>query len=140
MHELQRADGRREENDGVRTPGERDDLDVGEICHVLQNRRRRRVLDLLREGDGSATLSELAENIAAEEHDTTVDALRSDERKRVYIALYQGHLPKMDDAGVLDFDADRGTVVLLPLAERLSAALDALRGCGDGAGGPGATG
>ncbi|MFB6224146.1 MAG: hypothetical protein ABEH86_10810 [Haloarcula sp.] len=83
-----------------------------DLFHVLQCRRRRLVLKYLYEypGDKPANMSDIAEHIAALEHDTTVDALRSKERQRVYIALYQSHLPKMDDAGVINYNQDRGLV------------------------------
>lgn len=94
------------------------ELTRDDIFHVLQCRRRRLVLKYLHEytGDEPADMSDIAEHIAALEHDTTVDALRSKQRQRVYIALYQSHLPKMDDAGVVDYNQDRGLVEPTPLA------------------------
>ena len=88
------------------------ELTRDDIFHVLQCRRRRLVLKYLQEydGDGPATMSDIAEHIAAFEYDTTVAALRSQERQRVYIALYQSHLPKMDKAGVIEYEQDRGLV------------------------------
>jgi len=80
------------------------------IFEVLKNRRRRDVLEYLQSTDGEARLAELAERIAAWENDIEVAALNSTQRKRVYVALYQTHLPKMDDAGVIEFDGDRKTV------------------------------
>ncbi|WP_423999561.1 DUF7344 domain-containing protein [Haloarcula salina] len=95
-----------------------EELTRDDIFHVLQCRRRRLVLKYLHEysGDEPADMSDIAEHIAALEHDTTVDALRSKQRQRVYIALYQSHLPKMDDAGVVDYNQDRGLVEPTPLA------------------------
>lgn len=83
-------------------------LDV--IFDILKNRRRRLVLRYARENEEPFTLSDLAEYIAADENDKPVQQLTSDERKRVYVGLYQCHLPRMDDAGVLDFDRNRGTI------------------------------
>ncbi|WP_249269061.1 MULTISPECIES: hypothetical protein [unclassified Halorubrum] len=70
------------------------------------------VIHFLRENDGESVLNDLAEHIAAEENDTTVRQLSSDQRKRVYIGLYQCHLPKMDSLGVIDYDKNRGTIEL----------------------------
>ena len=78
---------------------------------LLSNHRRRRVLTNLMEND-TAVVGELAEHIASTENGKSVAALSSQERKRVYIALYQSHLPKMADAGVIDYDKNRGTVSL----------------------------
>jgi hypothetical protein len=96
------------------TPQGQDDsgasLDV--IFEILKNSRRREVLHFLRERDEQVSLGELAEHVAAIENETTTDALTSSERKRVYVGLYQCHLPKMDDIGVVDFNQDRGHITL----------------------------
>jgi hypothetical protein len=90
-----------------------DDLEIGEVFELLKNERRRRVIEYLKdEDDGETTLDVLAEHIAALENDIDVRQLSSSQRKRVYIALYQCHLPKMDNFGVIDYDKDRGTVAL----------------------------
>ncbi|SEG58396.1 DUF7344 domain-containing protein [Halobellus limi] len=87
-------------------------LDKGEIFDLLKNSRRRSTIRYLREHGGNAELKDIAEHIAAEENDTTVRQLSSDQRKRVYIGLYQCHLPKMDKLGVVEYDKNRGTIEL----------------------------
>ncbi|ELY54716.1 MULTISPECIES: DUF7344 domain-containing protein [Natronococcus] len=94
------------------------------IFELLKNRRRREVLTYLLEADETVTLGELAEQIAAWENDTSVNALSSDQRKRVYVALYQTHLPKMDDAGIVEYDQDRGLITLADNADLLMMYLD----------------
>ncbi|MFC4541777.1 ArsR family transcriptional regulator [Halosolutus amylolyticus] len=94
------------------------------IFELLKNRRRREVLTYLLEADETVTLGELAEQIAAWENDTEVNALSSDQRKRVYVALYQTHLPKMDDAGIVEYDQDRGLISLSDNADLLMMYLD----------------
>lgn len=91
-----------------------DELSLSTTFELLKNRRRRETIAYLLEHDGSSTLSDLAEHIAALENGIEVVELSSDQRKRVYIGLYQCHLPKLDKAGVIDFDKNRGTVVLKP--------------------------
>jgi len=91
-------------------------LDV--IFDVLRNRRRRLVLKAIEERDGSTTLSDLAEHIGGIENGKDPDALNAQERKRVYVGLYQCHLPKMHDAGAIEFDKDRGTVERGEIADR----------------------
>lgn len=82
-----------------------------DVFHLLQNRRRRLVLRYLTEHDTPAVeMREVAEQVAAWENDTTVAALTSDARQRVYIALYQSHLPKLDERGVIEYDQNRGTI------------------------------
>ena len=94
-----------------RGPSEQE-LPLDVTFEILKNRRRRLVLDYLREADETVRIGELAEHIAAIENDIPVQQLNSQQRKRVYIGLYQCHLPKMDDAGVVDFNQDRGLVDL----------------------------
>lgn len=85
-------------------------LPLDELFDLLQNQRRRYVLRYLDTAEGQVTLSELAEQIAAWENDKPVKSITSSERKRVYVGLYQGHLPKMDGMGVISFNKPRGLV------------------------------
>lgn len=101
------TDGAADTPAAAKTPAIELEKDV--IFEILKNQRRRRVVQYLRE-HGDTELGDLAESIAAEENETTVAQLSSEERKRVYIGLYQTHLPKMDDAGVVAYDQSRGTV------------------------------
>jgi DNA-binding transcriptional ArsR family regulator len=91
---------------------------------ILKNSRRRDMLRYLREHGGESTLSDLAELIAAKENGVERRLLSSDERKRVYIGLYQCHLPKMDDAGIVDFDKRSGSVHLRSEARQLFRHID----------------
>ncbi len=98
---------------------EDDTLTKDDIFEVLYNERRREIIAYLQENDETSTVSDLAEHIAAKENDTTVQALSSYERKRVYVGLYQNHLPMMDDVGVVDYNKNRGTVELEECASQL---------------------
>ncbi len=82
------------------------------VYDILSSPRRRYVLYYLRKEDGPIELTTLAEHVAAWENDTSVDSLTDQERKRVYVSLYQTHVPKLDDAGIVDYDQDEGTVSL----------------------------
>lgn len=93
------------------TPGPQD-VSLDTVFMILKNSRRRAVLRYLVEVEAETTLDTLAEHIAAAENGIDVQALSSSQRKRLYIGLYQAHLPKMDDAGVIEFDKHRGRVEL----------------------------
>lgn len=108
----------------VEEPEEGYDLPLDQTFEILKNSRRRETLQYLKEHGGEATLSEVAEHIAAIENETTVQAISSTQRKRVYVGLYQCHLPKMDDTDVVDFDQNRGTIELGPNAGQLDPYLD----------------
>ena len=103
---------------GAETPSEEasedepEEISKDDLFHVLQNDRRRRVLAYLTHhaDDGPFEMRTIAEQVAAWEHDTTVRQLMSDQRQRVYIALYQSHLPKLDEVGLIDYNQSRGIV------------------------------
>ena len=87
-------------------------VDRETVFSILSNRRRRYVLHFLKGRDGPVELRELSERIAAWENGCRPERITSKERKRVYAALHQSHLPKMDRAGVVSYDRDRGTIEL----------------------------
>ena len=88
------------------------DVPLDVIFEILKNERRRLVLGFLVDAEDTVTQGELAEHIAAIENDTSVSNLGAQQRKRVYIGLYQCHLPKMADAGAVEFNQDRGLISL----------------------------
>lgn len=110
------------EESGGETEPEEPSLDV--IFDILRNERRRLVLRAVKERGGSTTLGELAEHIGGIENGKPPDELDSKERKRVYVGLYQTHLPKMDDAGAVRYDQDRGTIEEGPSADAFQRYLD----------------
>ncbi|MFC4448925.1 DUF7344 domain-containing protein [Halorussus aquaticus] len=89
------------------------------IFDVLKNRRRRYTLHYLKQEERPVELSELAEQVAAWENDTTIEGLSANERKSVYTSLYQTHLPKLADAGIVDYNQNRGVVELSENAAQL---------------------
>lgn len=82
---------------------------IDEVFDILKNERRRLVLSYIRQ-HGEATVGDLAIHVAAIENDKDEAAVRGQERKRVYISLYQSHLPRMKSAGAIEYDSDRGTI------------------------------
>ncbi|WP_435362227.1 DUF7344 domain-containing protein [Haloarchaeobius sp. DFWS5] len=96
----------------------------GDVYELLTNARRRAAVDILRESDGSLELGTLAERVAAAEEGTTVDELGSNERQRVYISLYQSHVPALVDADVVEYDKDSGVITPGPHAHVLYRYLD----------------
>jgi len=87
-----------------------DDLTQEEVFETLRNRRRRYVVHYLLHEEDESELRDIARVVAAWENDKRPAEVTSEERRRVYNALQQTHLHKMDDAGVVRFDAARGTV------------------------------
>ena len=90
--------------------GESPSLSDDELFEVLSNRRRRYAVHALEATDGAAEIGDVAEQVAAWEYDVDVEEVSYEERKRVYTALQQSHLPMMDDAGIVEFNKNRGVV------------------------------
>lgn len=97
-----------------------DSIAAEDLLQALGNGRRRAVIRVL--ATGETDMDTLAVTIAAEENDTTVDEITSEQRKRAYIALHQVHLDALDDCGIVDRQRD-GTIARGP---HYRAARDAL--------------
>ncbi|WP_276272158.1 DUF7344 domain-containing protein [Haloarcula litorea] len=88
--------------------GALDHLPATERHELLSSARRRVAVRVLTARDGSITLESLARSITAHE-ETNAD----DESVRaVSISLHHCHLPKLDEAAVVDYDADANDVRL----------------------------
>lgn len=85
-------------------------ISIDQIFEILKNQRRRSVLRYMETAGEEVRLGELAEQIAAWECDKPVSEITSSERKRVYVGLYQCHLPKMDDVDAIAYNKPRGKI------------------------------
>lgn len=81
-----------------------------DLFELLQNERRRMVAEYLMRTDEPTSIGTLAEYVAAVENDCDQESVTHRQRKRTYVSLYHGHLPKMDEYDVIDYDMDRGDV------------------------------
>jgi len=95
---------------------------------LLRNQRRRYALHYLERNGEQATLGHLSEQVAAWENETDIEEVSSAQRKRIYTSLQQVHLPRMEDAGVVEFDQRAGVVELGPAAEDLDVYLEVVDG------------
>lgn len=98
-------------------PADADVNDAGALSpdavhQLLSSRRRRDVLQYLKNVEAVTTIGDLVVRIAAWEHDVPVEEVTAEQRKRVHISLYQSHLPKLAAEGVIDYDRDRGRIGL----------------------------
>ncbi len=100
---------------------------VDEGAEALADGRRREVLRVLGQVGGPLPLADLAERVATASGPST-------STERLTVALDHVHLPKLDDAGIVSYDRDRGRVTYEGLprpCERLLADI-----AGDGTGRP----
>lgn len=110
-----------EPTDGAASPPS---LPTELVYRMLSDPRRRYAIHYLKQSREPVPVRELAEQVAAWENDKPVEALTSRERKRVYISLYQSHLPTLDEEGVVEYDADRKMVELSQAARGLDIYLE----------------
>lgn len=79
---------------------------------VVTDQRRRNVLQCLDGRDDGLALADLANDVAALERETNRDDVAPAFVERVYVSLYHCHVPKLAEAGVVEYRADRNVVVL----------------------------
>ena len=109
------------------------DIDHSEALTILSSERRRQTIEYLADQPPDTPIpgSDLAEAVAAMEHDCTVNELTSQQRKRVYISLHQQHIPTLD-ASVVEYDPDRQEVTPTETPARIWRAFSAFEEALDG--------
>lgn len=114
-----------------KTETSREALGEGEVHTVLSNGRRELTLRILREGEGSLPVRDLAERIAARE--TGEQPPPRNIRQSVYVSLLQTHLPKLDTLDVVEFDNEENLVSLGPRAADVYTVMESDRRSSSGA-------
>ena len=102
-------------------------LTADTIFDLLSNGRRRRLIRQLRGCEGEVAFKHLYERLAAQEvagRASGEATVRYRDRKRVYVSLRQTHLPRLVEAGVLEYDDDAKTVTTQAPVEPLWDVLD----------------
>lgn len=89
------------------------------VFPLLADDRRRYTMHYLASKVGTVAISDVAEQIALWEDDPSRDRF-----ERIVTGLYHTHLPKLRDAGVIEYDLDVETVERLPAADRLTPYLE----------------
>lgn len=95
------------------------DLSPDALFTILSDGRRRYALRYLSQKVGAVSLTDLAEQIAIWE-----ETLTQDRFERVLTGLYHVHVPKLEEAGLVRYDARQETVELLETAAQATAHLD----------------
>lgn len=80
------------------------------VFDLMNSPRRRYVIQYLHSTGEPIELQALANQVASWEDDVPVDELTDQQKKRVYVSLYQTHVPKLAESGVITFDRDSGDV------------------------------
>ncbi len=95
-----------------------------ETFDILRNSRRRAVLSCLYTQGRELSVKELSTCVAAEEYGIPASELSPEQYKRVYTGLYQCHLERMQNMGVIDFDKDENIIRLCEVASQFDPYLD----------------
>lgn len=82
----------------------------GEMFELLADRHRRYVLASLLDASTPVPLADLATELARVESGS--DAGGMDRRRQLQIRLYHVHVPKLADAGLIEYHRERNTVEL----------------------------
>ena len=99
-----------------------------EVFTALSNQRRRNVITYLKRHGDDAKVRDIAEQLAAWENDLDTAEVTYKQRKRVYTALHQSHLPKLAESGFIDYESDRGLVSLTEESKQLEVYLEIVEG------------
>lgn len=93
----------------------RPDVDAYDI---LADGRRRHTINILREAETPLSLADVTMAIAKREGTETADEDKMTFADRIRLSLYHHHVPKMEDADVVEFNDARRTVELAETEER----------------------
>ena len=83
---------------------------LDDVFSLLADRRRRLLLSVMRSYGEAVTLPDAAEEVAARETGHTVRNISAERVTEVYLSLYHDHLPRLVDAGLLEYDQERDLV------------------------------
>lgn len=99
-------------NVGAVGRGDSDEQSLDVVFDVLANQRRRYALARLTEHAQPITLADLAEDVADRENEGPMTEVSNEEVQTIRTALYHNHIPKLEDAGAVEYDRDRNLVLL----------------------------
>ena len=77
---------------------------------VLADHRSRLLLRVMHTYDEEVTLADAAEGVASRETGKPIVDISAEHVADVYISLYHDHLPRLVDAGLLEYDQERDLV------------------------------
>lgn len=105
-----------------RTDEER--LSQSAVFTLLSHTFRRGVIDCLCDYDETLTLADLADEVVCRCRDEAIEDIDAAEVKRVYMALYHTHIPKLVEYDVVEYDQERDLVAPTERAREITEYLD----------------
>lgn len=113
------------------------DVSLDDLFDALTNERRRLILRELDHHGSPIAIRDLAANVAATIYGREREELTRQQRKRIYVSIYQNHVPKLETMGfaeqldggrhdhVAATDAAAAVLAVLDEAERVTGGDDA---------------
>lgn len=80
-------------------------VELGALLDAIANERRRLALRHVGAHPSGVEKGTLVELVAADEFDVPIETLRHGERKAVFATLHQHHLPALESAGLVEWEA-----------------------------------
>lgn len=80
------------------------------LFSCLADQRRRMLLNYLSEHRKPCSINELARELSSRTTETAADEVKYDRINEMEISLFHLHVPKLEDAGVVEMDLDRKIV------------------------------
>lgn len=83
---------------------------IDTIFTCLANPRRRLLIERVSESSGSVTVEGLLQHLLDREDGTPPATLSNDERTGLTVSLHHRHLPKMEEAGLIEVNHETNTI------------------------------
>lgn len=87
------------------------------VFKLLSHHRRRVCLQCLQAHGDGLPLADLADEVAAREHEAPLNEISAETVKQVYMSLYHAHIPKLASQEVVSYDQETDMVALTDEAE-----------------------
>lgn len=100
--------------------GPPDGVATDALFDILSESRRRFVLACLHEYATPIPLADVGDELATWEHEAPLTEVPEDDVAAIYMSLYHVHVPKMADAGLVEYSQEQDLVTLTDAGEQLS--------------------
>lgn len=98
-------------------------IDGDLVADAMSDRLRRRILSILQDVEARLSLADLARELERREADGPASDVHWEQIRQFHLVLYHTHVPKLADAGLVDFDVDERTVAPVALPADVEARL-----------------
>lgn len=85
-------------------------IEFDTVLELCRHERRRTIIEALVEQQRPIPMNDLAEMVVEREHHSPVTEVADEAVTRIEISLHHVHLPKVEAAGVVEYDSKAGLV------------------------------